>query len=187
MLSSGRNVKHDILEAGVRLLYSQGIASLTQPRIAREAGVRQSHLTYYFPTRNVMILAIADYSIEKLLSETPPPDEASGTVDRMVDHILNSPQVRVMQGLLVAADAEPELRISLAEFIARSRERIRLVLQRHNLPCSDMYVLIFHASLMGLSTMNLARQSAESEAELRAGLGAMFRLFADMQVRGIAL
>lgn len=187
MLSPGRNVKHDILEAGVRLLYSQGIASLTQPRIAREAGVRQSHLTYYFPTRNVMILAIADYSIEKLLSESPPPDDANGTVDRMVDHILNSPQLRVMQGLLVAADADPELRISLAEFIARSRERIRLVLQRHNLPSSEMCALIFHATLMGLGTMNLARQSAASEAELRLGLAAMFRLFADMQGRGVAL
>lgn len=187
MLSPGRKVKQDILEAGVRLLYSQGIASLTQPRIAREAGVRQSHLTYYFPTRNVMILAIADYSIEKLLSESPPPDDANGTVDRMVDHLLNSPQLRVMQGLLVAADADPELRVSLAEFIARSRERIRLVLQRHNLPSSEMCALIFHATLMGLGTMNLARQSAASETELRLGLAAMFRLFADMQGRGVAL
>lgn len=187
MLSPGRNVKLDILEAGVRLLYSQGIASLTQPRIAREAGVRQSHLTYYFPTRNAMILAIADYSIEKLLNESPPPDDASDAVDRMADHILNSPQLRVMQGLLVAADADPELRALLSDFIARSRDRIALVLQRHKLPHSEMYALLFHAALMGLGTMNLARQSPTSERELRTGLAAMFKLFADMQSRGMTL
>ena len=33
----------------VTLLHEQGLAALTQPRIAKAAGVSQSHLTYYFP------------------------------------------------------------------------------------------------------------------------------------------
>ena len=64
------SVKERLLEAGVTLLREQGIAALTQPRIARQAGVSQSHLTYYFPTRNVLLLAIAEHSIAQDLAQS---------------------------------------------------------------------------------------------------------------------
>lgn len=185
MQALGRNVKQDILDAGVRLLYTQGIASLTQPRIAREAGVRQSHLTYYFPTRNVMILAIAEHSIEKLLSETEPTDDPRSAADQMADQMLNSPQMRVVQGLQMAADADPELRESLNGFIVRMRERMAWVLSQQQLPHTPMHTLIFHAVLIGLGTMNLARKTETSATELRSGLAALLGLFADMQAENI--
>lgn len=181
MNSDTRNVKQKILDAGVALLYEQGIASLTQPRIARLAGVRQSHLTYYFPTRNVMVLAIAEHSVERLLAEFNVPDATRSHADRMADQMLNSPQLRVMQGLLVAADVDPDLRASLSEFMARMRERIAMVLKIQGLPDTPDFALILHATLIGLGIMNMARQTAESEAELRNGLAALLAQFAVMK------
>ena len=54
------SVKESILEAGIALLESKGIAALTQPQVASAAGIKQSHLTYYFPTRTDLLTAIAD-------------------------------------------------------------------------------------------------------------------------------
>lgn len=187
MQTNHRGVKQQILDAGVRLLYGQGIASLTQPRIAKEAGLRQSHLTYYFPTRNALIIAIAEFSIELLLAELQVPDENRSAADRMADQVLNSPQLRVMHGLLVAADTDPELRASLTDFISRMRERISLLLQHQNLPHSPVLVLIFHATLVGLGMMNLARQTPHSEAELREGLATLIKLYATLEQKGLTL
>ena len=63
------NVKDAILDASVALLKDKGIAALTQPQVARAAGIKQSHLTYYFPTRAALLLAIAEHSIDVTMSE----------------------------------------------------------------------------------------------------------------------
>ena len=60
------DVRARILEAALRLLAERGAHELTQPRVAKAAGVRQSHLTYYFPTRGELLQELARYSIEKL-------------------------------------------------------------------------------------------------------------------------
>ena len=49
------NVKDAILDASVALLKDKGIAALTQPQVAKAAGIKQSHLTYYFPTREDLV------------------------------------------------------------------------------------------------------------------------------------
>ena len=63
------NIRSRILEAALGLLARSGAHELTQPRVARAAGVRQSHLTYYFPTRAELMQAVARHSIEKLVGE----------------------------------------------------------------------------------------------------------------------
>ena len=60
------DVRARILDAALGLLARGGAAELTQPRVARAAGVRQSHLTYYFPTRDALLQAVADRSIDTL-------------------------------------------------------------------------------------------------------------------------
>ena len=62
------DIRETLIEAALKLLREQGFAALSQPRIAAEAGVRQSHLTYYFPARADLLLAVADRSCEVLLA-----------------------------------------------------------------------------------------------------------------------
>ena len=62
-------VRDRILEAALRLLAEAGAHELTQPKVAKAAGVRQSHLTYYFPTRGELLQEVARYSIGKLAGE----------------------------------------------------------------------------------------------------------------------
>ena len=44
--------REKILAAAAELLLTEGFHALTQHAVAARAGIRQSHLTYYFPTRN---------------------------------------------------------------------------------------------------------------------------------------
>jgi len=57
-------VREKILASAVKLLEKQGIKKLAQPQIAKEAGVPQGHITYYFPTRADLLLAVADRSMQ---------------------------------------------------------------------------------------------------------------------------
>src|SRR2546428_10805001 len=63
------DVRDRILEAALGLLAESGAHELTQPRVSKAAGVRQSHLTYYFPTRADLLQEVARYSIERLAGQ----------------------------------------------------------------------------------------------------------------------
>ena len=59
--------RKDILDAGMAILQEQGLAGLTQPKIAARTGLRQSHLTYYYPTRADLVTAVARVGIEAIV------------------------------------------------------------------------------------------------------------------------
>src|SRR5919205_3165991 len=99
------DVRERILQAALDLLSQSGAHELTQPRVAKAAGVRQSHLTYYFPTRADLLQALAHYSIEKFVGQLAhaqpgrlPFEMASAAADKR--------RTRVMLGLVAAADRE---------------------------------------------------------------------------------
>lgn len=176
------NVKDAILDAGVALLKDKGIAALTQPQVARAAGIKQSHLTYYFPTRAKLLLAIAEQSIgvtmtrvgARLRDHAEPATIASVVADVMISGI----PPRLIIGLIVAADAEPGIRESLARFIKTVRERMRDVLAAAGLPADAEAVLLFHATIVGLAVMHQARLSQESADEVKDGVAAILQLLA---------
>src|SRR5919204_4462467 len=120
-------VRERILQAALALLAESGAHELTQPRVARAAGVRQSHLTYYFPTRADLLQAVAHYSIENLAGQLEharpgalPVEIAAGAADKR--------RARVMLGLVSAADREAKIKQRLRKFIADIRKRMAPVL-----------------------------------------------------------
>ncbi|MHC5540598.1 TetR family transcriptional regulator, partial [Singulisphaera rosea] len=50
--------RQEIIEAGLATLRERGYSGFTQPRVATRAGLRQSHLTYYYPTRADLLAAV---------------------------------------------------------------------------------------------------------------------------------
>ena len=176
------NVKDAILDAGVALLKDKGIAALTQPQVARAAGIKQSHLTYYFPTRADLLLGVAEHSISvtmatvgaRLRDHAEPATIANAVAEVMIAGI----PPRLIIGLIVAADAEPGIRESLAKFISSVRERMRAILASAGLAASAPAVLLFHATIVGLAVMHQARLSPESESEVKEGVAAILRLLA---------
>ncbi|HET8707739.1 MAG TPA: TetR/AcrR family transcriptional regulator [Pseudomonadales bacterium] len=166
------SVKERILEAGVSILHEQGIAGITGPRVAREAGVSQSHLTYYFPTRDKLLMAIANRSVDTLIGLFEAADV--GNLESPFQRTSLSPllisQTRVMAGLLVAADTDPELRSALNELVMGFRVRLAKFLPRFGIEPTENNVLMMHANLVGLAVMNFARQTEDSIKDFMVGM-----------------
>jgi len=181
-LKPAANVKASILIAGETLLKEKGIAALTQPKVARAAGIKQSHLTYYFPTRAKLLLGIADHTVStamariaQCLADNPKRDTLATTVSEIM--IAGLPP-RVVIGLIVAADAEPGIREPLCELIRDVRARIQSLLVTAGLAASADAALLFHATVVGLAVMHQARMSPESAEEVGSGVAAMLQLLA---------
>src|SRR3989442_12911040 len=125
------DVRSRILEAALGLLAESGAHELTQPRVSKAAGVRQSHLTYYFPTRADLLQEVARYSIEKLAGqlaharEHNPAQVAQGIAAGSAD----KRRVRVMLGVVTAAGRDPEIKARLARFHAGPRRMVTAALR----------------------------------------------------------
>ena len=174
------NIKETILTAGVTLLKDKGIAALTQPQVAKAAGIKQSHLTYYFPTRTDLLLGIAEYSISAMLATMA--SRLAGTTDAaslmapLTEALLSGIPPRLILGLIVAADAEPDIRPHLREFIKHVRGQIQEFLAHVDLAGRPDAALLFHATIVGLAVMHQARMDAESTGEVKNGIAALLRL-----------
>src|SRR5919198_3703137 len=137
-------VRERILQAALALLAESGAHELTQPRVAKAAAVRQSHLTYYFPTRAVLLQEVARYSIEQLAGQLAharpgalPAEIAVGAADKR--------RSRVMLGLVAAADREPKIKRRLRRFIADIRKRMAPVLAAGGPPSDAKSGGFFHS------------------------------------------
>lgn len=173
-------VRESILAAGVGLLKDKGIAALTQPQVARAAGVKQSHLTYYFPTRADLLLGIAGQAINRTMEEiavrlVEKPDQAT-LADTFAKVMISGVPPRVMIGLIVAADADPEIRKPLRKLIKHVRAQVQAMLTKSGLASGPEAALLFHATVVGLAVMHQARINTQSASEVRNGISAMLRL-----------
>lgn len=169
------SVKDRILEAGEALLKEQGLAALTQPRIAKAAGCSQSHLTYYFPTRDALLLAIVEHSVDGTLHAAIARSDAR-LEDLLGEAMRFLPRVRMLLGLISAADADPALRAPLTRFVGNVRAALAELLHAHALPDDADSVRLVHAAVVGLAILNLGRQSEASGEDIERGLASLLKL-----------
>ena len=174
------DVKTKILQAGTSLLKEHGIAALTQLKVAKVAGVKQSHLTYYFPKRSDLLLGIATYTIDEVISalalrlgKAPPQTAIAEIIGKAV---LNGIPPKIMIGLIVAADEEPALRVHLRGLVKSVRGRIQGILEHADVPDSANVALLLHATIVGLAIMNHAQQTPASARDARNGIVDVIRL-----------
>ena len=105
--------RSDIIQAALAVLREHGFAGFTQPRVAAEAGVRQSHLTYYYPTRVDLLTAVARAATERILGGVDSVVEAAtpkAAAARMASLTVRRENTRVLLALAQVADQEPALR-----------------------------------------------------------------------------
>lgn len=174
------DVRTRLLEAALGLLAQSGAHELTQPRVAKAAGVRQSHLTYYFPTRAELMQAVARHSIERLAGEVAHAREhnpsqvaraiAAGSSDKRI--------VRVMLGLITAADRDPAIKRQLRRFVAELRGIMAPALAAGGLRAEPECVAFFHSVVIGCAVLQLGRDSVEARAEAREVLQMAARFIA---------
>src|ERR1041385_8897888 len=159
------DVRDRILQAALALLAESGAHELTQPRVAKAAGVRQSHLTYYFPTRGELLQEVARHSIEKLAGQLAHSEKS--IAEGIAAGGAAKGRSRVMLGLVGAADRDPKIKQRMRRFVSELRARMAPVLGAAGLKTDAESVAFFHACIVGCARLQLARDNPEARAEAK--------------------
>jgi AcrR family transcriptional regulator len=161
------NTREKILYAAMGVLNNEGFGALTQTRVADLAGVRQSHLTYYFPTRNDLLRETAVYGCNAMLSAVAMGIE-SGVLnlenfrDVISTDIHDRRFARLMCALIVASDEDDRIKPWLASFEAANVERLQQNLHRLGLIVTLDEVAFFHATFVGAAILDLGESTDDS-------------------------
>ncbi len=102
-----------IVAAALDVIQEEGLSGFTQPRVAHRAGLRQSHLTYYFPTRADLLLAVAEEAVRRrieVLRAAMSAENPAAKVARLVEVLVDPRQTRILTALTQSADADPAVR-----------------------------------------------------------------------------
>jgi AcrR family transcriptional regulator len=172
-----------ILDAALALLDAEGYGRLTQPQVAKAAGITQGHLTYYFPTRSALLLAVAEHSLRADLGRALKAGKGEAdteTIVRMVRKtLLVKERTRAILGLVIASDGDREIKKPLRQMIAHAREIAKTVLQQLGGEVTPRHADMLHACLVGLSVVIFAYDTPKSDREMGDAAELLLRLFAE--------
>ncbi len=149
-----------IVEAGLAILREDGLPGFTQPRVARRAGMRQSHLTYYYPTRLDLLTAVALSAVDAQLAGLDAVLDGSSVTKaaQSIAIVMARPEnTRVLLALIEGADSEPVLRDIFNKLDASVLERSTVLLQRLGIKPTQEKCAMIRSLSVGLAVLNLAR------------------------------
>ncbi|MFT8972935.1 TetR/AcrR family transcriptional regulator [Zymomonas mobilis] len=102
-MKQGSNLRERIVNTALDIAENQGFQVLTQPRIAKTAAIRQSHLTYYFPRKADLFAAMLEASHRRIELNADDP------VLLLQDLITNRKRMRFFLGVILELSEESEL------------------------------------------------------------------------------
>jgi AcrR family transcriptional regulator len=165
------DVREKILDAALSLLGDHGVRWLTQPRVAEKAGVRQSHVTYYFPRRSDLIGAVARRYIEsagvemlEIFQRAEFDDVGQLLTAFAYKQVGDRRRSRTLMGLLVASEEDAALRAQMVQAVRTLRS---VIAQALGVDEGDPKATIVQATLWGLGINHLLMGGAEDEVELK--------------------
>lgn len=151
-----RPVRERLVAAALEMVQAQGLKGLSQARVAALAGVRQSHLTYYFPTRRDLLKAIVQAIHDDMVATLggPGPVGSNGTTlaqvrEHYAGRIRQPLMARLMLALINAIDEDPSLRVWLAGFNQAVLDELRTMLASAGRSPTDEELSLLHAAFIG--------------------------------------
>ncbi len=154
--------RQQIVDAGLATLREHGYAGFTQPRVAARAGLRQSHLTYYHPTRLDLLAVVGRAAVDRQLAAVDAMLGGGGSSPEAVaraiaELITQHGNTRVLMALAQAGDEEPRLRELFRELADGIVARVaRSVLRHHDPAAAEGLARLLHAIAVGLAVVDLA-------------------------------
>ena len=193
------NTKDKIIRIAVELLESEGIRSLTQPAVAKRVGIPQGQLTYHFPKRSDLVLAVADSAINRIaefvfeqatqsaaqsLSGTQ--SEKRGPQSQVIDMIWalvrNHARIRALLSLVVEADDNEAVSQRLRDHHNRARMLIAMGMSAE---ADDAAVTMAHATMLGFGILSFI--GGEDEKKLHQDFEFAMQRLQDVQSQAAQL
>jgi DNA-binding transcriptional regulator YbjK len=178
------DVRDQIVDAALELLLTTGARGVVQTRVAKAAGVPQGHLTYYFPKKSDLLVAVArrfrEHTAREVAEFFGAERRSSGTREERLMAVVrmmseNRERTRALVGLMMEAEREPALRAELHTGIDNMRAFLAAVLGKSE---PDADVDVFLALYWGLGIQHLvlgSRRSPEYRRTLIERAGAVLR------------
>jgi AcrR family transcriptional regulator len=160
-----------ILEAALGLLAKGGAQEMTQPRIAKAAGVGQGHLTYYFPTIHKLLEEVAKYTLDSMTAEIAqhaPAERPLSLLDAAIATSADKRRMRMVLGLVTTVDREPKLKPRMREFLNKEiRQGLTRMVKAGGLEGTPDQVAFLHSVVVGQGILQLARDNEDAREEAR--------------------
>lgn len=143
-------LRQRILDTALDIVEAQGIKALTQPLVAKTIGIRQSHLTYYFPRKADLVVALLQNSHDRASGNLK---SQSGIVDFdavmgiLKGLMFDRHRMSFFLGIILEAAEEPDLRTIVA---AHTRGLIEMVAPQFGRDANDPNVIAFIDLLRGI-------------------------------------
>jgi len=155
------SLRKRILDAALEIMATEGLKRLTQPKVAAAAGIRQSHLTYYFPKKVDLIVALLDDHVH---GDDRPGD--GGHHHHDAEHIgpalelvaSDRKRISFFLNLIVEAEQEPALRRMVYEHMTAFDA---VVSRAYGRKAGDPDVEAFVDSLRGFGMKQLLREGTK--------------------------
>jgi AcrR family transcriptional regulator len=159
--ADARPVPERLLSAALKLLQTEGLQAMSQARVAAMAGLRQSHLTYYFPTRKDLIVALVETihgemreTMRAALPDDGPSRLSVDDVREMFAARARDPlMARLMLAFMNAADETPASRRWLVDFDNDIIAQLQAIFAKLGLRPSEDDIALLHASLVGAAVL----------------------------------
>jgi len=147
---SGASRRAEILAVARRIVREEGAAALTQPRLARYMGLRQSHITYYFPRKADLYAALLTDSHEQAGALA---EQAVGDCcEALVRITFDAESMRFYLSMLLASASSPDLRAAIRAHTQAIEAELAIWLGRRR---GDRSVSNFADELRGLGVRAL--------------------------------
>ena len=165
-------VRERIVAAAVEILHEHGIHALTQARVSELAGIRQSHLTYYFPTRSDLLKGIVEHAACNspgmfATGAAASPTSFAALKQHLGNQVTDARLARVMLALTAASDEDPSLKRWMVEFDRSVRELFGATLDTMGHRVKPQELALFHATMVGIAVLHSSEGTEESAAEAR--------------------
>ncbi len=146
MATVEKSARQRILDAALKVLKTEGVLALTQTRVASAAGLRQSHLTYYFPRKTDLLAATLEAShAEKprRIASHADPDPLEAVQSLMFDRN----RMRFFLSVVAQASDRAEIRATLAAHARGVAEQLAPIFGR---TADDPDIVAFVDMLRGM-------------------------------------
>lgn len=148
MATVEKSARQRILDAALKLLKTEGVLALTQTRVASAAGLRQSHLTYYFPRKTDLLAATLEASHvqpakPRRVASHADPDPIEAVQALMFDRN----RMRFFLSVIAQASDKAEIRATLAAHARGVAEQLAPVFGR---AADDPDIVAFVDMLRGM-------------------------------------
>jgi len=160
----------EIVRAALAFLREEGAQGLSQVEVAKRAGMRQGHLTYYFPRKADLVAAVArelqqemHRELMALVAREQPKNAREAAAAVLTAHIADDERSRALLGLTIESERDPEAHDVLIEVVEQGRPLIAALLGPKG---DEVAIDLVTAAIWGLELQQLFRR--RNRAEVRA-------------------